>query len=316
MKRNPAILLLAFSVVLLLSACEDQGVRLNMATGGVTGTYYPFGGAMAAVINANTDISITVMASGASADNIRQIAAGDAHIAIAQNDVMHYTFTGTGIWEGHTPVTTLTTLMSLYPETVQIIVLEDSGIYSVEDLRGRRVSIGDMGSGVEANAMQILDVHGLSTADISVINLGFGPSADAMRDGQLDAFFVTAATPNSAIMELSIARNLRLLSMSDSMIQALMARHPFYTRVTVTEADGYTFVTEPVNTVAVQATLVASTNLDEQVAYDIVRALIERQADIGHARGAYINPHNAVQSISVDFHPGARRFFQEIGVLD
>ena len=305
-----------FSVMFLMGACGEQGVRLNMATGGVAGTYYPFGGAMASVINARTDVSVTVMASGASADNIRQIAAGDAHIAIAQNDVMSYAFTGTGIWTDHVPVTNLATLMSLYPETVQIIVLDDSGIYSVEDLRGRRVSIGDMGSGVEANAMQILDAHGLSTADISVINLGFGPSADAMRDGQLDAFFVTAATPNSAIMELSVARNLRMLPMSDAIIQLLMERHPFYTRVTVTEADGYTFITQPVNTVAVQATLITSTSLDEQVAYDIVRALIEGQADIGHARGAYVTPYNAVQSISVDFHPGARRFFEEIGALN
>ena len=310
------ILVVMISAMLLLSACGQNEIRLNMATGGVAGTYFPLGGAMAAVINDRTDIYITAMASGASADNIQQIAAGDAHIAIAQNDVMNYAFHGISIWSEREPVTTIATLMSLYPETVQIIVLADSGIYSVADLAGKRVSIGDIGSGVEANAVQVLAAYGLGRDDITQINLGFGASADAMRDFNLDAFFVTAATPNTAVLELSTARDLRLLSLSERAIQDLMRDYPFYVRVSVDESDGYPWMTEPINTVAVQATLIASTDLDEQIAYDIVRALIEGQADIGHARGAYITLYNAVQSISVDFHPGARRFFEEMGVLD
>jgi TRAP transporter TAXI family solute receptor len=290
--------------------------RLNFATGGVAGTYYPLGGAMAVVINDRTNLNITVMSSGASADNIRQLGAGDAHIAIAQNDVMSYAFHGTEIWADSPPVTNIATLMSLYPETIQIIVLADSDIYTVEDLRGRRVSIGDIGSGVEANAIQVLGAYGLTVDDISREALGFGGSADLMRDGGLDAFFVTAATPNTAVLELATARDLRIINLSEEAITQLLADYSYYVRVSVSAADGYAFMTEPINTVAVQATLVASTDIDDQVAYDIVRALIEGQADIGHARGAYISLEAAVQSISVDFHPGARRFFEDRGVLD
>jgi len=318
-KKLAIVLVLLLSVLLILGACGEGGggnTRLIMATGGVAGTYYPLGGAMAAVINNHTDVQVTVNASGASADNLQQLSIGDSHIALAQNDVMYYAFTGTGLWADRDPVTTLATLMTLYPETVHVVVAADSGIYSVEDLAGMRVSVGDVGSGVEANAMHVLGVHGLSVDDISVLNLGFAASADAMRDRMVDAFFVTSAAPNTAVMDLSVSRDLRILSLAEDKIQALMDAHQFYGRVTLDSSD-YSFLTGPVNTVAVQATLVTTTALDEQVAYDIVRALIENAGEIeeGHARGADIRAASAVQSISVDFHPGALRFFQEIGAI-
>ena len=317
-KKNVARLALLLCALLVLAACGGGGgeTRLIMATGGVAGTYYPFGGVLAGVINANTDMQVTVNASGASADNIRQIANGDAHLALAQNDVMYYAFNGVGIWPADEPVTNLATLMSLYPETVQVVVEAGSGIYSIEDLAGRRVSVGDVGSGVEANATQVLAAHGLTMNDINVFNLGFGASADAMRDGNLDAFFVTSAAPNTAVMDLAIARDLRILSIAANRAAALMADYPFYVQVTLDSSDYY-WLSAPVQTLAVQATLVTSTDLDEQLAYDIVRALIENQPDIveGHIRGADISAEYAVQSISVDFHPGARRFFEEIGAL-
>jgi len=316
-RKNVARLALLLCALLVLAACGGGGeTRLIMATGGVAGTYYPFGGVLAGVINANTDMQITVNASGASADNIRQIANGDAHLALAQNDVMYYAFYGVGIWPADEPVTNLATLMSLYPETVQVVVDAGSGIYSVEDLAGRRVSVGDVGSGVEANATQVLAAHGLTMNDINVFNLGFGASADAMRDGNLDAFFVTSAAPNTAVMDLAIARDLRILSIADDRAAALMADYPFYVRITL-DSNDYYWLSAPVQTLAVQATLVTSTDLDEQLAYDIVRALIENQPAIveGHIRGEDISAAYAVQSISVDFHPGARRFFEEIGAL-
>jgi len=320
MKKQVLYLLLLLSAVLVFAACDGEGGggdRLIMATGGVAGTYYPFGGAMSTVINNHTDLNITITSSGASADNIQQIAAGDAQIAIVQNDVMGYAFTGTEIWTGD-PVTNIATLMSLYPETVQIVVLADSDIHSVTDLAGQRVSVGALGSGVAANANQVLTAYGMTTEDFTRFDLNFADSASAMQDLNLDAFFVTAATPNTAVRELEYSRDLRLIPISEAAIQSMMTAHPFFVRVTVTDAD-YDFITTPIETVAVQATLIACTDsVSEQAAYDIVRALIENQAEVteGHARGAYISLHNAVQSVSVDFHPGARRFFEEQGVLN
>ena len=320
MKKIYALLLLIPAMFLLASCGEgvEGQVRLIMATGGVAGTYYPLGGAMATVINAhNEDIDVTITSTGASADNIRQLGQGDAHIAIVQNDVMYYAFTGTEIWSAEAPITNIATLMSLYPETVQIVVLADSDIHSVADLAGQRVSVGAMGSGVMANATQILAAYGLTMADITPQHLGFADSAAAMHDFNIDAFFVTAATPNTAIYELGRNRDLRLLPISTAGIAHLMANYDFYVVVDVTSAD-YSWITTPISTVAVQATLIARTDVSDEVAYNIVRALINHSDEVteGHARGAYINPHNAVQSVSVDFHPGARRFFQGLGVLD
>lgn len=317
MKKKIAIALVLMFTVLTFAACGGDTGRFIMATGGVAGTYYPLGGVMAGVINANTDLEITPVASGASADNLRQLGEGFAHIAIVQNDVMAYAYYGIETWADDDAVTNITTLMSLYPETVQVVVLADSDIYSVEDLAGQRVSVGAVGSGVEANAKQVLAAHGLSFNDITVTNLGFAESADAMRDLNLDAFFVTAATPNTAVSELATARDLRLLNLADDKIGELMERHPFYVRVTVTDAD-YTWITEPVNTVAVQATLIATSDLDDTAAYQIVQTMIDHadEVEAGHARGAYFTLENAVQSISVDFHPGARKFFEERGALN
>jgi len=290
--------------------------RLIMATGGVAGVYYPLGGGMAGVISNLTNLQVTANASGASIDNLRQLSLGDAHIALAQNDVMYYAFTGTSIWEEDTPIPNLATLMTLYPETIQIVVMADSGLYSVADLRGQRVSIGAIGSGVEANALQILAAYGITRDDIIVIQQGFGDSADSMRDGLLDAFFVTSGTPTSAIVELGTARDLRILSLTDAAMTSLQRDYPFYVRVEITNAE-YSFITEPVQTLAVLATLVTTTDLADDVAYDIVRAIIEGQADVelAHARGGNISPENSVYGISVPLHPGAARYFREIGVL-
>ncbi|MCL2356888.1 MAG: TAXI family TRAP transporter solute-binding subunit [Defluviitaleaceae bacterium] len=299
-------------------APRSVNARFIMATGGVAGTYYPFGGAMATVINNNSGLNVTITSSGASADNVNQIAEGDTDIAIVQNDVMYYAFTGTSIWSDRPPVRNMGTLMSLYPETVQIVVLANSDIHSVSDLAGHRVSVGALGSGVMANASQILAAYGLSFDDINDFHLNFADSASAMQDFNIDAFFVTAATPNTAVAELSRNRDLRILPLSQQGIDNLMGEYNFYVRVTVT-SDDYDFVTEPVETVAVQATLVASLDtVSDDEAFEIVRSLIQNQPAVfaGHARGAYMSLENAVQSISVPFHPGALQFFQEAGILD
>jgi len=308
-------------VLLVLGACAGGGgggqtTRLVMATGGTGGTYYPFGGALAGVINANTDLQVSSTATGASADNLRQIAAGDAHVAFAQNDVSYYAFTATEIWSEFEPITGLRALMALHPEPVQIVVLDDSGIYSVADLAGRRVSIGDVGSGAAVNAGQILNAYGLSVNDISVFNLGAGPSADAIREGSIDAFFFTAIAPTAAIMELALHRDIRLLSISDERVAMLEASYPFYAGKMLT-SENYSFITTPVQTVTVHAQLVVLDTMDEEVAYEIVRAIMENKEAVveGHRAGAYIEPVHSATNVSIALHPGAERFFRESGVI-
>jgi TRAP transporter TAXI family solute receptor len=291
-------------------------VRLTMATGGTSGTYYPYGGALALAIDAATSyIKINVNSTGASAENVQQIGAGLAHLAIVQNDVMDYAYNGTNTWTAE-PVTGMATLMSLYPEVCQLIVSADSGIESVNDLKGKRISTGDIGSGVEANAIQILEAYGLTVDDLKAQHLGFGPSADAMKDKTLDGFFATSGVPNTAVLELSTSRDIRVINIDDTKINDLIAKYPFYAKVEITNSD-YSFLPASINTVAVQATLITSPDLDDQVAYDIVKAIIESKESImvAHAKGAFIDATYAVKGVSVDFHPGAKKYFQEIGVL-
>lgn len=297
-------------------ATPPATVRLTMATGGTSGTYYPYGGALALAIDAATGyIKINVNSTGASAENVQQIGGGLAHLAIVQNDVMDYAYNATNTWTA-APVTGMATLMSLYPEVCQLIVAADSGINSVADLKGKKVSTGDIGSGVEANAIQILEAYGLTVDDLKVQHLSFSASADAMKDKSIEAFFATSGVPNTAVLELSTSRDIKVISLDADKIDALIAKYPFYAKVEITP-DEYSFLSAPASTVAVQATLIASPDLDEQVAYDIVKSIIESKESIrvAHAKGAFIDPEYAVQGVSVDFHPGARRYFEEIGVL-
>ena len=335
MKMKKSLLLLfvvVMAVALVLVGCnkgtEDgntdkpgdgadtpETLKLIMATGGTSGTYYPFGGILSQAINSNSDyMNVTINSTGASAENIQLVASGQAQLAIVQNDVMSYAYNATPEWTGEA-VTDQATLMALYPEICQIVVAADSGINTVEDLKGKKVSTGDIGSGVESNAIQILSAYGLTTDDIDAQHLGFSDSADQMKDRAIDAFFVTAGTPNTAIMDLQTSRDIKILSLDADKIAALQADYPFYAAVTLT-TDDYSFLTEEVTTVAVQASLMCSPSLDEQAAYDIVKILIDNQATIAeqHAKGEYISAEYAIQGVSVPLHPGAAKYFEEKGL--
>ncbi|MCL1976130.1 MAG: TAXI family TRAP transporter solute-binding subunit [Firmicutes bacterium] len=291
-------------------------VRLTMATGNTSGTYYPYGGVLALAIEASTGyIKIIVSSTGASEENVQQISSGIANLAIVQNDVLNYAYNGTNNWSDN-PVKEISTLMSLYPEVCQLIVSADSGINSVADLKGKRISIGDAGSGVQYNALQILEAYGLSAEDLQIQQLGFSASADGIRNNTLDGFFATSGLPNNSVLELATSHNINLIGLDDNKIGSLISKYPYYTKTAVSEKD-YGFLSAAVNTVSVQATLVAGSELEEQVAYDIVKAIIEYKENImvAHAKGAYIDPKYAVQGISVSLHPGAKKYFQELGVL-
>ncbi|MCL1906056.1 MAG: TAXI family TRAP transporter solute-binding subunit, partial [Clostridiales bacterium] len=158
--------------------------------------------------------------------------------------------------------------------------------------------------------------YGLTIDDLNAQHLGFGPSADAMKDKSIDGFFATSGVPNTAVLELATSRDIRVINIDDDKIAGLIAKYPFYAKVTVTKED-YSFLSADVNTVAVQATLIANPDMEDQVAYDIVKAIIESKDSIttAHAKGAFIDPAYAVQGVSVDFHPGAKKYFTELGVL-
>ncbi|MEG2870339.1 MAG: TAXI family TRAP transporter solute-binding subunit, partial [Clostridium sp.] len=288
---------------------------LKLATGGTTGTYYAYGGVIANTLNSKLpNVQLNVQSTGASKANIFLIDDGEADAALVQNDVMDYASKGTDLFEEDGAVTTFSTAAALYAEVCQIISSGD--IKSVEDLKGKRISVGDAGSGVEFNARQILEAYGITFDDIEVNNLSFGDSADALKDGKIDAFFCTAGAPTTAISELSTTNAINLLGIDDAHAKALQDKYAFYTQYTVPSGT-YKGVDSDVVTVAVKATLIVSDKLSDDVVYELVKGIFDNKDAIvsGHAKGAELDTTYAVEGISVKFHPGAEKYFKEVGAL-
>ena len=235
-------------------------------------------------------------------------------LAIVQNDVMDYAYNGTDLFAEEGAATEFATVAGLYAEVCQVVSTGD--IKSIADLKGKRVSVGDAGSGVEFNARQILEAYGISFNDIEVNNLGFGDSSDALKDGKIDAFFCTAGAPTTAIVELATTNSINLLEIDDEHAAALAEAHPFYTTYPI-PGGSYKGVDEDVQTVAIKATLICSPKLSEETVYNLTKALFDNQSEIAaaHAKGEELSLEYAVSGISVPFHPGAEKYFKEVGAI-
>ena len=288
--------------------------NLTLATGGTTVTYYAVGGVMATVLNPVLEnSSITVTSTGASKANIQLIDDEDANLGIVQNDVMYYAYSGTDLFEDEGAYDTFAAVAGLYDETVQIVTT-DSSIQTVADLAGKTVSVGDAGSGVEFNAKQILAAYDLSFDDIKVVNASFGDSADSLKDGKIDAAFVVAGAPTTAVVDLSTVKDISLVQLDEEHIEKLQQNYDFYTKTVIPEGT-YTGVGDA-TTVSVRATLIASVDTDEEVIYELLKAMFDNQEALiaGHAKFEFLNLEDAVKGISVPFHAGAVKYYGEQGI--
>ncbi len=295
----------------------QQGAVTNLAfaSGGTSGTYYPVAGAIAQVWENNVEgVSVSVQSTGASAENLNLLNQGDAEIAIVQNDVMYYANTATEGFANAKPNEGFLTLGTVYPEVCQLVVDASAGIETVADLKGKAVSIGAAGSGVESNAKQILAAAGLSMEDIKVQNLDFAESANAIKDKAIVAAFITAGAPTTAVTELAATNDIKVLSLDDAIIESLCADYSYYTPYTIT-ADVYG-AAEDTQTVAVKATIVVKADLDEELVYNLTKGLFENLDAVAaaHAKGNEMSLEGAVEGVSVPLHPGAAKYFEEQGL--
>jgi hypothetical protein len=314
MKKS--IVLIGLSVLLViaigLTGCSGK-TTLKMATGGNTGTYYAYSSAVSQVLSEHiSNISFDVQVTGASKANIYLIADKEADIAIVQNDVMYYANKGIDLFDGEA-ITGFSAMAGCYAEVCQIV--SKSNITSIADLKGKRVSVGDVGSGCEFNARQILDAYGITFNDIVVSNLSFGDSATAIKDDKIDAFFCVAGAPTTAIVELATSNKINLLEIDNEHAEKLINDYPFYTKFDV-PGGSYKDVNSTVQTVAVVATYIVSDDLDENLVYNMTKTLFEKaeQLAVAHPKGAELNPEYAVSGISIPIHPGALKYYKEIGV--
>ena len=203
---------------------------LTFGTGGESGTYYAFGGVLASYVSGNSDFTVTAVTSGGSKANIEDLTAGDVQLGFAQSDVMSYAYNGERLFDA--PVTGFSVVASLYMEQVQIVTT-NSKIASVADLKGKTVSIGAVGSGVYFNAVDVLDAYGMTENDIKPVYQSFGDSADSLKDGKIDAAFIVAGAPTTAITDLATSGNVYLVSIDKEHSDKLLASSPFYSTYTI-----------------------------------------------------------------------------------
>ena len=190
----------------------------------------------------------------------------------------------------------------------------ESDIKSIADLKGKTVSVGDAGSGTEFNARQLLDAYGLSFNDIKVQNLSFGDSAEALKDGKIDAFFCVAGAPTTAVVELATTNSIHVLSVDEDKMQVLKSKYPFYTEYKI-PAGTYKGVDNEVTSAAVKATFIVSDKLDEDTVYQMTKAIFENKSKIAHAKAEQLDPKFAVEGITIPFHPGAQKYYKEVGAM-
>lgn len=285
---------------------------ISLLTGGTGGTYYPLGGTFTAQWNDEIDgVEATAQVTGASAENMQTLSAGEAEVAFTQTDIASYALDGKMMFPEK--ITNFKAMGTLYPETVQIVTTEKSGIKSVEDLKGKTVSIGAGGSGTAANAEQILEVHGLTLDDIKKQDLSFDESTTGIQDGHIDAAFVTAGTPTGAIEGLSATEKVVIVPITEDKIAELEEKYPYYAKDTI--PVGTYGSEEEITTVAIKAMLVVRDDLEEDLVYKMTKTLFENTDKIGHSKGKLISAETALEGLKeMELHPGAKKYFDEKGI--
>ncbi|MFW6000867.1 MAG: TAXI family TRAP transporter solute-binding subunit [Halanaerobium sp.] len=307
------VLLAVLSIGFSTSVFAQETTFVSMATGGTSGTYYPIGGAIAKVLNENVEgMNASAQSTGASVTNTRLIYNEEVELAILQNDIASYAVKGENQFSDN-QVNNMKGIASLYPEVIQIVVRADADIESVEDLEGKKVAVGAPGSGAEANAKQIIEFFGLSYDDIDEDYLSFGEAASRLKDRQIDAAFLTAGIPTAAVMDVAATQDISLINFSDEDIESLNSEFPYLTGVTV-PADSYNGMEEDIQTVALQAILVASDNLTKDTVYDITKAIFENRDTLieAHDRAKDITLEGAQDGMTVELHPGAEQYYDEV----
>ncbi len=326
-----AALSAAFATGLAVSAQAQDLKFFTIGTGGTAYTYYPVGGVIANAISkppgsrecgqggsCGVDgLIASAVSSRGSVDNINAIVSGLRNSGFAQSDVAYWAYTGTGTMEGKEPAKDLRTIAALFEEHIHLVALKDSGINSVADLKGKRVSLDEPGSGTYVDANLILEANGLSVSDVDAEALKGNAASEALRNGKIDAFFVVAGYPTGSLVELASAAEIKLVAIDGDGAKALADKYGFFAQSEI-PADAYPGV-PAAKTVSVGAQWFTSANEDEELIYNITKALWNKESrkllDVGHAKGKTITPDSALAGVGVPLHAGAEKFYKEVGLI-
>lgn len=303
------------------AAVAQERVFVGIATGGTGGTYYPLGGMLAQLISNTAELegkrlSATAETGNASVANAGLLARSEIETAFIAADILDAAYRGVNQFEGNA-APNIRALGSLYPETVQLVARADAGIASFADLKGKSVSSGSPGSGQWQLLGDLLAAHGMSREDVNEDQSSFAQSVDKIKDGNLDASLITAGVPTASITELANGHDIMIVPLSGPEIATLQEAQPYYAAATL-PSGAYNGVDAPVETLAVRAIWATHADLDEDIAYAMVKALYENTATLAqvHVMGAQISAETALESISVPLHPGAERYYREKGLIE
>ncbi len=307
-----------------LRAREPRVFRI--ATGGISGTYYPVGNLVASVVNARPcgegegcgvpGLIAVVLSSRGSVANIEAIEAGQVESGFAQADIAHYAYRGEGPFAGR-PMRRIRALARLYNESLHLVVMPDSGIVTLAQLPGKRLSLDEPGSGTLFDVRLLFEALGLTERDIRPVYVKPAVALSLMARNELDGFFLIAGYPAPSVVEATGRLAAGLVAVIGAAVERLLQRHPFFVRDVIPAG---VYPAQPaVPTIGVGALWLVSADLEEELVHELARALFDPAArpllDRGHPKGREIRLENALDSLSVPLHPGAERYYREHGLL-
>ena len=309
--RLLASILLIFS----LTAAAHAAVFINIGTATTGGTYYPVGAAMAKVWNGSIkDMRANAQSTGGTAQNLALLGKEEAEVIFADG-LYYFAYEGKGAFEGKA-MKGLRGLVPLYAEPIHFLVAKNSGINTIADLKGKRVSVGAVGSGTEITVRTLLETAGLNPdKDIKAENLGLSDTASAFADGNIDAALTVGAVGIAGVVEITTMGTAGFRDIPDELVSALSKKLPYYLPFDI-PAGTYKDQNAPVKTLASWNVLVTTDKLDEQLAYEMTKALYEKKADIVNVSSRMSSMDAAnLKYIQIPLHPGAERYYKEIGAV-
>jgi TRAP transporter TAXI family solute receptor len=315
-----AIALIA-TLMMFLSTAHAKTTFVTIGTGGITGVYYPTGGAIAKMVNKKKKeygIRATVESTGGSVFNVNAVMAGDLEFGVVQSDRQYQAINGLAEWKDKGPQKDLRAVFSIHPESVTLIAAVDSGIKTIQDVKGKKINIGIPGSGQRQNAIDALEAVGINyEKDIQAESIKASEAASLLQDGRIDAFFYTVGHPNGSIKEAtSGARKVRIADITG--VDALLAKYPYYAKATIAISNYPGAQNDKdVETFGVKATFVTSAKVPDDVVYAITKEVFDNFEDFKKLHPAYagLTKENMLQGLSAPIHPGAMKYYKEAGLM-
>ena len=306
-------------VLILILSCSNvfaAGVeRFSLATGGVAGTYYPIGGAIANIITKFVPgVELTAESTGASVANLKMAGQGEVDFLMGASNTTFAAYSGDDPFDN--AVKNIRGVAALYPETFQFITRKGSGINSVNDLKGKRVVVGAPGSGTERTVKLVLSMYGITYDDLTPEFLSFGEGVTALKDRTVDCAVVGSGLPTAAVIDAAASMDISLIPIDKEIYEEFSKDYPFLGS-NIIPAGLYNGVDEDVFTVASPALLSVCEGISEDVVYEVVKAIFEHLDVLveTHAQGKNIKLETALNGMSIPLHPGAEKYYKEMGIL-